>query len=197
MSITNERALSLLGSGVAAEAVASALGVTPSYISQLLSDENFAAQVSQLRFETLSKHNERDSKYDTLEDKLLGKLENTVGLLMRPMDILRAIKVVNEAKRRGQSSEDSIVNQHNLVSINMPVQVVQQFTTNIHNQVIAAGEQTLVTVPSGELADKLGAKPDTTVKQVNHSPTENTIPIPKEEPKLNEDDNGNLLLATL
>jgi hypothetical protein len=33
----------------------------------------------------------------------------------------------------------------------MPVQIVQKFTTNISNQVIQAGEQSLLTMPSGDL----------------------------------------------
>ncbi len=49
MSTTNlnqERALEFLGQGLGPEVVASALGVTVSYISQLISDENFAASAA-------------------------------------------------------------------------------------------------------------------------------------------------------
>ena len=66
-----ERALHLLGSGVPADSVASALGVTPSRISQLLAEDSFSKKVAALRYDSLQKHNRRDGKYDSLEDTLL------------------------------------------------------------------------------------------------------------------------------
>ncbi|RKX65257.1 MAG: hypothetical protein DRP42_05040, partial [Tenericutes bacterium] len=128
-----------------------ALGVEPSYISQLLSNEEFAAQVATLRYEALSKHNERDGAYDTLEDKLLAKLEKSLSLIFKPDTLLKAIQVVNGAKRRGQSAPEQVTNQNTVVSLLMPVQIVNKFTTNINNQVVKAGDQDLITIPSGQL----------------------------------------------
>ena len=150
-SLTEDKALSLLGSGVPQEAVASALGVTPSYISQLLSDEGFAHKVTELKFEALSKHSQRDRNYDELEDTLLARLKTNASLLIRPMDIMKALQVVNGAKRRGTDSLENIVNQQNIVQLTLPVQIVQNFTTNIHNQVIKTGNQELRTIQSGDL----------------------------------------------
>jgi len=146
-----ERAMNLLGSGIPQEAVASALGVTASYISQLLSNEEFSTAVTQLKFEALSKHTARDASYDSVEDSLIDKLKKSLPLLIRPNDILGAIKVINGAKRRGQDSQDSIVNSQEIVSIMMPTQIIQQFTTNIHNQVIKTGDQDLLTMQSSDL----------------------------------------------
>jgi len=152
------RALELLGSNVPQEAVASALGVTASYVTQLLSDENFAAAVTKLKYEALQEHTARDSAYDSLEDTLLTKLERAMPLMMRPADILGAIKVINGAKRRGLDSKESLVTQQNIVSIVMPVQIVQEFTTNTMNQVVKAGEQDLITIQSGDLRKQVETK---------------------------------------
>lgn len=148
---TEDRALSLLGSGVSAEAVALALGVTPSRISQLLSNKEFAAQVATLRYENLQKHNGRDATYDSMEDTLLHKLDKALPLMFRPADILKAIQVINGAKRRGQSAPEQVTNQQNIVNLILPVQIKQKFTTNVHNQVVKTGEQSLLTMPSGNL----------------------------------------------
>lgn len=156
----NDRALQLLGSGVNQEAVASALGVSPSYISQLLADENFAKQVTQIRFETLSKHSARDAGYDDIEDLLQQKLKKSLALIIKPRDILDAIKTINGAKRRGHDNPDNLTDHNNLVQITMPVQIIQKFTTNVNNQVIKAGEQELLTMPSGELLKKAESKPE-------------------------------------
>lgn len=148
---TEDRALSLLGSGVGAEAVANALGVSPSRISQLLANKEFADQVATLRYENLQQHNSRDAAYDNLEDKLLVKLKNAIPLMFKPADISKALQAVNMAKRRGQSAPDQVTNQQNIVNLILPTQITQKFTTNINNQVVKAGHQDLVTMQSGNL----------------------------------------------
>jgi len=150
-SSTEERALSLLGSGVAAESVASALGVTPARISQLLSEESFSNKVATLRYENMQKHNVRDESYDSLEDTLLRKLEKSLPLLMRPESILKAITVVNGAKRRGQSAPEQVANQQNIVNLVLPSVIAAKFSVNIDNQVTKAGDQELLTMASGNL----------------------------------------------
>ena len=154
---TEERALTLLGSGVQAEAVANALGVTPSRISQLLSQEDFASKVANLRYEILQKHNVRDNAYDTLEDKLIKKLENSINLMAKPDTLIRAVSVVNNAKRRGQSSPDHVANHTNIVQLILPTIIKEIFATNLDNQVVRAGEQELLTMPSSNLLDQVKA----------------------------------------
>jgi hypothetical protein len=155
LSSTEERALKLLGSGIEAEATARALGVTPSLISQMLSREEFAAQVQELRYKNLVQHNIRDSKYDELEDALLDKLSDASSLLMKPTEITRVLQAVNGAKRRGISAPEAINAQQKTVQLTMPSQIIQRFTMNVNNMVVQAGEQNLVTMQSGTLLKKL------------------------------------------
>lgn len=148
---TEERALQLLGAGYTPEVVANSCGVTVGRISQLLSEDEFKSAVAALRTENLLKHNQRDSSYDALEDKLLEQLKMSAPMLMRPMEIAKVLSVINAAKRRGSSTPESITNQQTVVNIMMPTQIVQKFTTNISNQVISAGTQELLTIQSGAL----------------------------------------------
>jgi len=150
-----DRALTLLGSGISAEATANALGVTPSRISQLLSEQHFSNQVATLRYENLQKHNLRDNSYDSLEDKLLEKLENSLPFMLKPETILRAISTINGAKRRGQSAPDQTINQQNIVNLVLPAIIAEKFTVNIDNQVTRAGDQELHTMPAAELLKKV------------------------------------------
>jgi len=156
---TEDRALTLLGQGVAAEMVASAVGVSVSRISQLVSDPEFSAKVATLRYENLSKHNARDNKYDALEDVLVERMSSMVEMMYKPGEILRAIAVINAAKRRGSSEPENILGLKEVVSLTMPTILLQQFTQNvslnIHNQVIKAGDQELVTVQSVRMTDLL------------------------------------------
>ena len=166
-----ERALSLLGTNTSQESVAYALGVDPSRISQLLADEQFAAEVQRLCYENLQRHNKRDSKYDSLEDTLLDKLNKSVNLMVKPEMILKAIQIVNSAKRRGQDTPQSVTNTTNIVQLTLPKQISQKFTVNVENHVIKAGEQSMVTMQSGTLLDRLKAtKEEKEVATIEHSP---------------------------
>jgi hypothetical protein len=155
---TEARALALLGSGVAPETVAASLGVSASRISQLLSDENFAASVAELRFKNLAKHNERDASYDELEDALLERMKDCIPLMHRPMELLKAIQIINAAKRRGQSTPESIIEKQSIINLVVPVQIIQKFQTNIQGQVTSINDQSLLTIQSGSLDSLLKSK---------------------------------------
>ena len=150
-SSVEEKAIALLGTGVSAEQTASALGVSASRISQLLSEEVFADKVTDLRYKSLQSHNTRDASYDSLEDKLLDKLEKALPLMMRPGEILKALQTVNAAKRRGQSAPQQVTASQTVISLVLPTQITQMFSTNTHNQVVSAGGQDLLTMQSSHL----------------------------------------------
>lgn len=153
MTSMESRALELLGSGVEASVVASALGVSQARISQLLSDEQFSKQVTELKFKSLQKHNARDSTYDEVEDSLLVQFKEMSPLLTRPMEILKALQVINGQKRRGQASPETIHTSQPIVNLTIPVQVINRFTRDINNQVIEAGSQTLLTIQSSKVQE--------------------------------------------
>ena len=149
-----DKALVLLGNGVNAEQVASTLGVTAGRISQLLAETEFSSQVTEIRYTNLQKHNTRDDIYDRVEDKLLVKLEASIPLMFKPGEVLNALKVINGATRRGAANTQTLVTAQTIVNLNLPNVVIQKFATNINNQVIRAGDQELLTIPSNTLLDQ-------------------------------------------
>ena len=156
-STIEERALTLLGKGIPPSVVANTLGVDASRISQLLADNSFAARVVEKKFESLSKHNEQDDLADTTEAALLKKLGDSLPFLTRPMEILKAYQVLNAAKRKGQTVPETLTNQQHIVQLNIPQILIDKFQTNIHNQVTQVGNQTLVTIQSGNMLKQLEA----------------------------------------
>ena len=171
LSHTEERALKLLGDGFAPEQVASAIGVSPSRISQLLSDDSFSQSVAELRYKTLAAHTERDSAYDSLEDQLLQKLKGTLSMLFDPMKIAKLLQIINAAKRRGSQHQELLTAAQTVVQLNMPTQIYQQFVTNVNNQVIKAGAQELITVQSGQMAALLAASQSQHPAQLINNPS--------------------------
>lgn len=156
ISDSKERALVLLGQGIDPETVASAVGRDRSWISQLISDPEFSAQIAELRFAALSKHNVRDGKYDEFEDTLLEMLKDCLPFMMhKPWMILKAITTINSANRRGASAPSTLSKPSDVVQLVMPTIIMQKFVTNINQQVIKAGEQELVTVQSSSMESLL------------------------------------------
>ena len=152
---TEERALVLLGQGFSPEIVANSIGVSVSRISQLLSEDEFARKVTELRFLSLSKHSERDNEYDNIEDRLLKKLKDVIPFMMKPGEIVNALCRVNAAKRRGSGGVSNITEQQTVVSITLPTQIINNFIVNSNNQITKVGERNLVTIQSGNMANLL------------------------------------------
>lgn len=156
------RAIKLLGDGLGPEVVASAVGLSVSRISQLVSDGEISKEILDKRYSNLSKHNERDAKYDEVEDDLLERFAAVTPMMMRPMEILKGLKEINQMKRRGSSAPAHLVNQQTVLQLHIPVSVINHFTgegngvkVNTMNQVVQAGGQELVTIQSGGMAGLL------------------------------------------
>lgn len=150
-TLTKERALTLLGQGIPPSAVANALGVEPSYISQLMSVPEFSESVAEKKYVALSKHNERDGVIDQIEDSLLGKLKDSVTYMTRPMEILKSFQIINAAKRKGQTTPEHMITKQDVIPLTIPNVVLNKVTVNVHNQVIKIGDKSLLTMPSNAL----------------------------------------------
>lgn len=163
---TQGKVLELLGNGLSPEVVATHLGISPSYVSQLLSEEHFATQVTSLRFQNLQAATNRDRKYDDIEDQLLAKMQDLLPLMYKPLEVMRAITIINGAKRRGAAATPEHTHINNtIVNLTIPTQVLQKFSVNSNNQVVEISSetvqpQTLVTMPSSQLLSKIQSKPD-------------------------------------
>lgn len=156
---TQGKILEMLGAGLSPEIVATAAGVTPAYISQLLSEEDFATAVTTLRFSNLQAATARDRKYDELEDMLIEKLRDVLPMMYKPHEILHALRIINNATRRGAAAPENMVINQTVVNLNMPAPILQRFIKDTNNQVIEAGTQSLVTMPSGQLLNAVKKLP--------------------------------------
>lgn len=138
--------------------IAHELGLTPSAITQV------AAQLPAR--EATPDELALDASYDSLESKLLKQLDRTAPLLLRPMEIAKVLSVVNAAKRRGGPLKDKAV-APTILQLNLPVAIQNRFVLNSANQVVSAGQQDLVTIPSAAVA-KLAAATHPTGNHHNH-----------------------------
>lgn len=156
------KALDLLGSGVQPVQVAAAIGVSESYISQLLADEQFQLAVAQKRYDSLLAASERDASYDAIEDELLQKLKTSLAFMTKTGEILAAIKVINGAKRRGASSTVGASSQSQVVQLVLPAGVRARFAQDAQGQVVEVqtdtGSHSLLTATSSGVKQLLAAQ---------------------------------------
>lgn len=165
MAAIAEKIKELLGNGLSNEVVATAVGVHPSYISQLMSDDKFAEEVITLRSLSLAAATKRDKSWDSLEDTLLTKIHAQVddGLVYKTNDIIKLMVLANRAVRRGAPAQEQLTQPKTVVTINLPVAMVNRYRTNATGEVVevitADGKpQTLVTMPAAALLEKLSVE---------------------------------------
>jgi transcriptional regulator with XRE-family HTH domain len=143
------RIKNMLGSGYTPANVASALGISESYISQLLSDEDFALDVQSLRAATSEKAAGFNSALDDVEDALLKKLTAMLPYITRPKDVTDILSRVNSLKRRGATQAPSTT--VNIVQLTIPESAVKQFRISSLGEVVEAGGRSLATMPPAGL----------------------------------------------
>lgn len=163
-NMIEQRALELLGnSNLNPSVVANALGVTPARISQLLAIEEFSQEVTRRRFINLRANSSRDDRWDGLEDKLLDRLEKLLPSMFKANDVLKALQVANQAKRRGVTDPNAGAIAQTVVPLQLPASIINnyQVKVDVHNNVVQAGDQSLVTATLkgvAEMASKLKPK---------------------------------------
>lgn len=149
--IDKERAIRLLGAGVNGETVAATLGCEPSYISQLLSEDNFRERVVSLRVANLTKASERDAEIDDIEDVLIQKIKDSVDYITKPRDLISAFNVINKAVRRGTGIGQNTLQNNLTVQLTLPIAVQVRYTANSQGEVVDVNGQSVITMPPAQL----------------------------------------------
>lgn len=155
----------LLGNGLSNEIVATAVGVSISYISQLMADEQFSAEVISLRTIALTDATVRDRSWDGLENKMLDNLHNLVDqkMIYKVNDVVKVLAIANNAKRRGATSQDALTTHKTVVQLTLPAVIVNKYRKTLEGEVVEVitdegASQTLITMPAAALMQKLAAE---------------------------------------
>ncbi len=151
MAVDLEKMKKLLSHDLPQVAIAQALGCDESYISQLLADDKFAAEVAALKLVTLERATNRDDNLDTIEDRLLQKIGKTVEHMYKPQELFSAYKIINGATRRGTIGGGTTVNIGQVVQVMLPNAHSSHFIKNVNNEIIEAEGRSLATLPSSKL----------------------------------------------
>lgn len=150
-----EKIIEMLGKGIPAAQVASAVGCDDSYISQLLSQEGVAAKVIELKADHFSAYVEQDQKLDAAEAEALDKVASLVPFITRPAEAVRVYSVLNAAKRRTVDSASQATAVAQTVQLDLPEASRVRFTLTADRQVIEIEGRSMTTMPAKSLASQL------------------------------------------
>lgn len=139
-----DRILAYLGQGVKPADVASIVGCSPSYVSQLLSNEEFKTQVVSLRTDATKETSEDKvltNRYLAMEHKLLGAMESQLAFAELPA-ITRALEVVanRQEKRLSRLQAPALVQPVNaqvVVQLTLPSHAIPEYSINQAKEVVA------------------------------------------------------------
>lgn len=145
----------MLGKGIPATQVASAVGCDDSYISQLLASEGVLDRVTQLKAEHFSHFVAQDAKVDDAEAAALQKIESLIPFITRPAEAVRVFGVLNAAKRRTTDSLQNANAVAQTVALELPSAMRVRFTVTHDKQVIEIEGRSMTTMPAKSLAARL------------------------------------------
>ena len=156
-----ERIIGFLAQGLRAAQVASIVGCTPAYISQLCSaqdgPEGFRDALTEKAKELSSSGDIEETtvsaKYLSMEHKLLKTIEDRLGEAEFPA-LVNALKVVGERqeKRALRKAGLSVAQQgtlvQNIVNITVPAHALPEFRMNQNLEVTAIGDRIMAPMSS-------------------------------------------------
>lgn len=155
MTATQIRVMNFLGTGIEPARIASVVGCSPSYISELMADKDFMDAVQAKRVEVLEGATNRDARLNGLEDALITKTEELVKSplsFLKPMEAVRALQIVNSLKRRGVAGDVDIANAPAaIVNLTLPAITVNTFVVDNYNKVVKIDNEDMITMPSQAL----------------------------------------------
>jgi len=155
-----EKAIELLGRRVPSSVVASATGLSLSYLHEMVQDEHFMGRIVALQTEKLKEATDRDNKYNRLEDLLLDRLTMQVPGMFDPVKTANVLKIVNSAIRRGAGENNPAeqIGAGQVVNLSIPAHLLnmfdrgkQEIVLNENKEVIAVGDTRLGRMDSTNL----------------------------------------------
>lgn len=170
-----------LANGLKASEVASVLGCSPAYISQLLKNEDFKKEVEAAMLDNQAPASDRlDVKYESLEHAIIGQMQSAVIGAELP-HLSKALEAITKAQDvRHKMRNPALVNGPQLVqqvvNITLPAHALQvpALTLNEKSEVIAIDSRPMASMTSSgvkNLFSQLGAKNANAALQGNPDPT--------------------------
>lgn len=152
-----EQAIELLCKGISTTQVADAIGVDPSYISQLKADPEISARISQSLAATAVADMEFDDRVERAEDLALQQIERRLPMA-NISQAMQAFRILNGAVKRKHHNLDPGVGAGVVVNIHLPASAVPRYTLNAQNEIVDVEGKAMVATTAKSLDEILAAR---------------------------------------
>ena len=148
-----DRILDYMAQGLKAVQVASIVGCSASYISQLGKDEKFLEELKAKMGEFQAKPDEDKAltnKYMAIEHRILNAMDSQMELAELPA-LTRALEVIgNRQEKRALRLQAPVGPNHtvNIVNITLPSHAIPEYTLNSQKEVVSIGEKVIAPMNS-------------------------------------------------
>lgn len=153
-----QQALEMLAQGISPVQVATTIGVTESYISQLMGDEDFRAALEAHRVQRTKEDLAFDAQLERTEKSYLDRIEEK-SKFANLQQSMQAFKILNGARRR---KDGTIIQQQNtinaVVNIQLPQFAVPQYVVNAKNEIIEVEGKPMISATPRRLDEILAER---------------------------------------
>lgn len=147
--------LKYMGAGCNEKEAAEAIGIDPSYVSQLCTEKDFSDQVTELRGKEVEQGLEIDKNYNQLEFIVAEKLLKAVSMVTDTDKLIRVAKFANEAKRKVAPQTKGGDEATATVTLILPDIVRREFVVNPNNEIVGIDNRQFTTIPTNVLEEKM------------------------------------------
>jgi hypothetical protein len=150
--------LAMLAQNIPASQVAATLGVSDGYVSQLLSQEDFAQELEAVKVAVTQKDLDYDEKLDRTEEAFLDRIEEK-SRFANLQQSMQAFRTLNGAKRRRDSKMHVPTAQiAEVINIVVAVCAIPDYKMNRQNEIIEVEGKTMVSATPTRLEEILASR---------------------------------------
>lgn len=150
-----DRIIELAGNGTPSVAIASVLGCDPSYVSQVLGEEQAAAQVAEMRAAKAVKRQEHDEGIEAAEKIALQRIHALIPFETNIVRAAKVFQVLNGAKKTTDLSNNTTPQAGAIVTLSLPAAAHVHFKLTSDSQVIEIEGRSMVPMQSHQVAKQL------------------------------------------
>lgn len=182
LSATDKKIARILAVSTA-EAAATAVGVSPSYVSQLSSNKEFQELVAACKIAATDAQSEREQHnalLDQMEYSVARSLKASLDaqVMYDPAKLLGLLIQFNKLQRRAASTDSPQTSQtHTTVTIEVNQVLAAKLSLNSENEVMAVGDMQLTTIQPDILSKDVYGQPIAALRSTsgNKSPKALTL----------------------
>jgi len=157
-SLNRQLAVQYLAQNMQPSIGAGILGVTESAISQLLADEDFAAEVTAASQGAAAGDLAYDDRMDKAEEVFLENIEKRAQFANMQQS-LQAFKLLNSARRRKDTRVHNSAQQNGVtVNIMLPSSIIPDYTMNAQAEIVEVSGKTMLSATPAGVNELLAAR---------------------------------------